>query len=112
MLQNINAQLTELSNLVSAAILNDEWELIKRSHHTIDIKVQDMEVAIWNCNGPESTRVYSVRAPDWQVFDMELPFPKPEACRNILNKMTEKEILVEQNELRLKIAALQEKLDD
>lgn len=71
-----------------------------------------MEVEIWNANTPLHTRVYSLRTPKWYVVDMELPFSEPAMCRNILNQMTKEEVLAEQNELRLKIAGLQEKLDD
>ena len=52
------------------------------------------------------------KTPDWEIFDIDLPFPEPEACREVLTKMTEEEVLAEQNELRLKIATLQEQLDD
>ena len=79
----------EFSNMVNEAILNNEFEVIKVTQHTIDIKCCGKECSIWNVE-EQTTHLQRV---DIDFFNSlttssvcHSEFKKEKTCRKIIRK--------------------------
>lgn len=106
-LENIHAYIND-------AVLNREFEVLKREKHTTTIKCGEYVCDVWMANEPESTGIYELATQfgSLTLIGTGMKFDKPATCRSIINTPTseeERKALIERKkQLEVELAKLKE----